>query len=49
MEGLTNSLALALVVGVIVAVAAIMVQNKMTVKKYAGYDFSAETSEPVKK
>lgn len=48
-EGLTNSLALALVIGVIVAVAAIMVQNKMTVKKYADYDFSAETSEPVKK
>ena len=48
-EGLTNSLALALVVGVIVAVAAIMVQNKMTVKKYADYDFSAETSEPVNK
>ena len=41
-EGLTNSLALALIIGVIVAVAAILVQNKMTEKKYANYDFSAE-------
>ena len=41
-EGLTNSLALALIVGVIVAVGGILVQSKMTEKKYANYDFSRE-------
>ncbi len=41
-EGLTKSLILALVIGIAAAVGAIIVQNKMTVKKYGNYDFNAE-------
>ncbi|MDD7601348.1 MAG: Na+/H+ antiporter NhaC family protein [Firmicutes bacterium] len=41
-EGLTNSLVIALVAGIAIAITAVIVQNKMTVKKYADYDFSAE-------
>ncbi len=49
-EGLTKSLVLALLIGIGSALAAILVQNKLTVKKYADYDFSAELqNEPVVK
>lgn len=42
-EGLTGSLILALVIGIAFAITAIIIMNKMTVKKYENYDFNAET------
>jgi tetracycline resistance efflux pump len=44
-EGLTNSLVIALVVGIGSAIAAITVMSNRTAKKYADYDFSAEEAE----
>lgn len=48
-EGLTGSLLLGLIAGIIFALAAIVMQNKMTVKKYAAMDletmFAAEAAE----
>ena len=44
-DGLTNSLILGIVAGLVCMIAAILVQNRMAVNKYKDYDFAAEVAE----